>query len=161
MADETEALKHNFFFKGFFKHRGYYNLAHISPDKYRKDPLFASPANSRVWLSGADLFQHSSNGPEELSPQGKALLNHALTQFGDDSVVESPIVIEGYWDGDNPADQLAFSRVRAILVRQYLESHFQLDPGNLAAVPMKNLPPSGTGHKAWDGVCIVIIKVKT
>jgi phospholipid/cholesterol/gamma-HCH transport system substrate-binding protein len=43
MADDTEALKHNFFFRGFFRHRGYYNLAHLSPDQYRKDQLLRSP----------------------------------------------------------------------------------------------------------------------
>lgn len=34
MADDTEALKHNFLVRGFFRHRGYYNLSHINPDQY-------------------------------------------------------------------------------------------------------------------------------
>jgi len=36
MAEDTEALKHNFFFKGFFNQRGYYNLASLSPQEYRR-----------------------------------------------------------------------------------------------------------------------------
>lgn len=160
MADETEALKHNFFFRGFFKHRGYYNLAHMDPDKYRKDPLFASSSNSRAWLPANELFQRDSNGKEQLTVQGKALLNSTMAQSGD-SIVERPIVIEGYWGGQNAADQLEFSRDRAILVRQYLQAHFQLDPGNVGAVSMMNLAPSGLNHLTWDGICIVQVKVKS
>ncbi len=159
MADETEALKHNFFFRGFFRHRGYYNLAHLSPDKYRRDRLFTSPANNRVWLSASELFERDGNGLEQLTPRGKALLDNAMAQYGD-AIVESPIVVEGYWGGDNPAEALPLSRDRAILVRRYLQTHFQLDPGNVGAVPMKNLPPSGLDHPTWDGICIVVLKPK-
>jgi phospholipid/cholesterol/gamma-HCH transport system substrate-binding protein len=159
MADETEALKHNFFFKGFFRHRGYYNLTSISPDKYRKDSLFTNPGNSRTWLSAEQLFQRDPNGEEHLTPQGRSLLNSALAQYGD-SIFESPIVVEGYWGGDNPADQLRISHNRAILVRLYLQNHFQLDPGHLGAVSMKNLPPSGLDHSSWDGICILMLKGK-
>src|SRR5438105_3728217 len=31
IAEDTEALKHNLFFKGFFNHRGYYSLSSLSP----------------------------------------------------------------------------------------------------------------------------------
>jgi phospholipid/cholesterol/gamma-HCH transport system substrate-binding protein len=159
MADETEALKHNFFFRPFFQHRGYYNLTQISPEKYRKDTLFTSPNNSRTWLSADQLFVRDPDGLEQLTPQGKSLLDNALAQYGD-SIVESPIVVEGYWGGDNPADQLTHSRNRAIIVRRYLQIHFQLDLGHLGAVPMKNLPPSGLDHSSWDGICILVLKGK-
>jgi phospholipid/cholesterol/gamma-HCH transport system substrate-binding protein len=160
MADETEALKHNFFFRGFFRHRGYYNLAHIDPEKYRKDALFTRSSNYRVWLPDNELFQSDPNGVEQLTTQGKDLLNRTVVQYGA-SAVESPIVIEGYSAGGNAADQLASSRNRAILVRRYLQVHFQLDPGNLGAVPMMNVPPSGLDHPTWDGICIVVLKDKS
>jgi phospholipid/cholesterol/gamma-HCH transport system substrate-binding protein len=156
MADDTEALKHNFFFRGFFRHRGYYNLAHLSPDQYRQDRLFTKPTNYRAWLSKDELFQNKPNGTEQLTLRGKTLLDAALTRSGD-SFVESPIVIEGYGEGDDPDGQLAVSRNRAILVRQYLQSHYQLDPRNLGIVSMKKLPPEGVGHSTWDGICIVIL----
>ncbi len=89
-----------------------------------------------------------------------ALLNGALAEYGD-SVVESPIVIEGYWRGGRPADQLWRSRSRAILVRQYLQTHFQLDSSNLGIVPMKSSPPNGMGHTTWDGICIVVPRKKS
>jgi phospholipid/cholesterol/gamma-HCH transport system substrate-binding protein len=156
LADATEALKHNFLTRGFFKKRGYYNLAEMSPEEYRKDRAFTRPANRRIWLAGSALFQKGSDG-EELSPAGKALLNAALTENGD-PMTAGPIVIEGYWNGDVPAEQLRFSRSRAALVRQYLQARFQLDPRDLGIVPLKNLPPKGVQHAAWDGICIVVLK---
>jgi len=160
LADGTEALKHNFLLRGFFRRRGYYNLDRISPEQYRRDAVFASRANYRAWLSASELFLDGSNGQEELSTAGKALLDGALTDNGD-SIFESPIVIEGYCSGTRPADQLRLSRIRAILVRQYLQSHFQLDSSNLGVVAMKNSPPSGTERNTWDGICIVVLRRKS
>jgi phospholipid/cholesterol/gamma-HCH transport system substrate-binding protein len=157
VADDTEALKHNFILRGFFKRRGYYDLTHIPPDKYRTDSLFTSPANSRIWLSADQLFVHDPGGQEQLSQAGKVLIDSTLAQSGD-SIVESPIVVEGYRGSGDPADQLLLSRNRAILVRRYIQNHFQLDPMYLGAVPLKNLPPSGLDRSNWDGICIVVLK---
>lgn len=156
VADGTEALKHNFLLRGFFHRRGYFNLAQISPDKYRKDILFTSPKNQRVWLPADQIFEHDSSGHEQLTMQGKNLLDNAVASQGD-SIVGSPIVIEGYWNGTNSAEQLARSRSRAIAARNYLENHFQLDASHFGVVAMKSLPPGGLDHLTWDGVCIVIL----
>jgi phospholipid/cholesterol/gamma-HCH transport system substrate-binding protein len=159
VADGTEALKHNFLLRGFFLHRGYYDLTGMSADKYRQDRLFTNQANHRVWLPGAELFQKNANGEEVLSAPGKTLLANALAQYGE-SVVGRPIVVEGYSDVDGPANQLALSRGRAVEARQYLTNHFRLNSGNVGAVPLMNLPPSGLGHSTWDGICIVVLQPK-
>jgi phospholipid/cholesterol/gamma-HCH transport system substrate-binding protein len=156
LADATEALKHNFLTRGFFKKRGYYNLAEISPEAYRKDRAFTDPQNNRVWLPGSELFHSGANG-EELSAKGMSLLSAALTLNGD-PMVERPIVIEGYWNGGVPAEQLRLSRRRAILVKQYLQARFQLDPRNTGVVALKNSPPRGVERPAWDGICIVVLR---
>jgi phospholipid/cholesterol/gamma-HCH transport system substrate-binding protein len=158
MVDDTEALKHNFFFRGFFKHRGYYNLDNISSDTYRKDDVFSNPANERAWLSATELFtKDGSNSETTLSAGGKQLLNAAVAKYGD-SVVDDPIVIEGYSDAVDLADQIASSRDRAILVREYLHRHFQLDRNDLGIVSMGNSPPNGVGHSRWDGICVVFLR---
>jgi phospholipid/cholesterol/gamma-HCH transport system substrate-binding protein len=160
LADGTEALKHNFLLRGFFRSRGYYNLDRISADQYRRDTAFTSRTNYRAWLSAAELFQPGSSDQEELSAAGKSLLDGALTENGD-SIFESPIVIEGYCNGMAPADQLRLSRSRAILVRQYLQGHFQLDSSNLGIVAMKNTPPNGIDRKTFDGICLVVLRKKS
>jgi len=159
LADDSEALKHNFLLRGFFKRRGYYNLDRMPPEQYRRDSAATSRTNSRAWLAAPDLFQESANGQEDLSAAGKALLDDALTKNGD-SIFESPLVIEGYCNSRTPAEQLRLSRARAVLVRQYLQARFQLDSGNLGAVALRNSPPNGIGRATWDGVCIVLIRKK-
>jgi phospholipid/cholesterol/gamma-HCH transport system substrate-binding protein len=157
MADDTEALKHNFLLRGFFKRRGYYTLTDMPPDRYRKDRVFSNPSNNRAWLSATQLFLKGADGVETLSSQGKQILNSALAQSGE-SVVDRAVVIEGYSNAADVADQLSSSRYRAILVRQYVERHFQLDERNLGAVSMNNTPPEAVGHSPWDGVCVVVVE---
>jgi phospholipid/cholesterol/gamma-HCH transport system substrate-binding protein len=159
MADDTEALKHNFFFRPFFRQRGYYNLSHISPDEYRKDRLFANPTNRRVWLPANQLFQRTADGTDQLTVAGRALLDQTLSQYGD-AIVESPIIVEGYSDGGTLADRLAISRDRSILVRTYILNHFHFNADNLGSIAMEDRPPSGLDHSMWDGVAVVVLKPK-
>ena len=155
LADVTEAAKHNFFLRGFFNKRGYYSLAEISPEDYRRAGAFTNRSNRRIWLSGSELFQNGSNG-EELSEKGKALLHAGLTQRGD-SLAGRPIIIEGYANGGVPADEFRVSRSRAMAVRQYVQERLEIDPKNLGVVPMKSAPPKELGRASWDGVCIVVL----
>jgi phospholipid/cholesterol/gamma-HCH transport system substrate-binding protein len=157
LAESTEALKHNFLVRGFFKKRGYYNLSNIPADQYRRDRAFTNPANRRVWLPANELFQRGPNGQEVLSAEGKARLEDAITDM-EDSGSNSPIVIEGYWNGAVPAEQLRYSRSRALAIQQYLGSHFQFETKDIGIVAMKNLPPTGAGRPTWDGICLVILK---
>jgi phospholipid/cholesterol/gamma-HCH transport system substrate-binding protein len=156
MAEDTEALKHNFLLRGFFKRRGYYTLTDMPLDRYRKDRVFSNPANYRAWLSATQLFLKDADGVEALTSEGKQILNSALAQSGE-SLVDHAVVVEGYANATNIADQLSSSRYRAVLVRQYLERHFQLDGTNVGAVSMNDAPPDGVGHSRWDGVCVVMV----
>jgi phospholipid/cholesterol/gamma-HCH transport system substrate-binding protein len=159
MADETEALKHNLLLRGFFRKRGYYSLTALSPDLYRKDPLFAARSNDRAWLPADELFHPDSQGLEELTSSGKSALSAALANYGQ-RMFQSPIVVEGYANSDNVRDRAAVSRLRATLVRNYLQSHFHLDSGKLGAVALEDRPPDGSAHPSWNGVVIVVLKVK-
>src|SRR6202522_2983451 len=77
MAEDTEALKHNLFFRGFFNHRGYYSLGSLSPDQYRHSKFFGSTQSPRAWLQADALFQRGAHGTEELSPDGKHAIDAA------------------------------------------------------------------------------------
>lgn len=156
LADDSEALKHNFLFRGFFRRRGYYNLTRIDPNKYNKDRVFTDPANYRAWLSAKDLFEPNGNGGEVLSYGGKQLLNAAIAKYGE-TVMYRPIMIEGYSSADDPGDQLFSSRHRAIVVRQYLQLHFQLGRETLGLVSLKKSPIENQTDPPWDGVCVVVL----
>jgi phospholipid/cholesterol/gamma-HCH transport system substrate-binding protein len=157
MADGTGALKHNFLLRSFFRSRGYYSLANVSPDLYRKDRLFVSQNADRAWVAADQLFQLTSGGVEELTPQGRSALNSALASYGE-RILDSPVIVEGDSDGDDVNGRLAVSRHRAILVRNYLQSRFSLDINRVGVVALENRPPEGLSHTSWNGVVIVLLK---
>jgi phospholipid/cholesterol/gamma-HCH transport system substrate-binding protein len=156
ISDDTEAIKHNFLLRGFFRSRGYFSLDRLSPDLYRKDRLFSRPDNSRAWLHADELFRLTADGAEQLTQKGRTLLNLTVGQYGA-SILQSPLVIEGYSDTADAAQRLATSRTRAILVRNYLQNHFQLEPSSIGSVALENHPPAGLDHGDWNGIAIVIL----
>jgi phospholipid/cholesterol/gamma-HCH transport system substrate-binding protein len=160
MAEDTEALKHEFFFRGFFKHRGYYSLADLNPDTYRTNKVFTNPRNPRAWLTAAELFEQKQDGSEVLSPPGKARIDASVGQLGD-AAVAGPLVIEGYSTAGDPGSSLVISRRRALLVRDYLHARFQIDLQKIGTVALRGVPPPGTHKDRWDGVCIVLLRVST
>ena len=155
MAEDTEALKHNFFFKGFFNQRGYYTLASLSPQEYRRSKLFSSARSPRAWLEAIGLFQHGPHGTEELSPEGKRSIDTVVASFGD-VIFKYPIVIEGYSDAPMPSDAISLSYARAQLVRNYLDARYPFVAKNLGVIPLSATPPPGTDHDHWSGVCILV-----
>ncbi len=158
LADDTESLKHEFFFKGFFKKRGYYELSDIDPDAYRRDKLFANAGNQRFWLPASELFEPQPDGTEQLSMAGKTAIDDAVGQNGG-AALEKPLVVEGYGSGD-AAEQVALSRKRAIVVTRYLENHFQIDSRKIGFVALNTTPPPGVGHSGYSGVSIVVLPDK-
>jgi len=159
MAEDTEALKHNFFFRGFFNRRGYYSLANLSPQQYRRSELFGSTRSPRVWLQAEALFQQGSHGAEELSESGKHAIDAAVSSFGD-SIFTHPIVIEGYSDTSERADALSWSYARAQLVRNYLEARYPFDAKKVGLMPLSETPPPRLGHDHWSGVSILVAEKK-
>jgi phospholipid/cholesterol/gamma-HCH transport system substrate-binding protein len=155
MAEDTEALKHNLFFKGFFKHRGYYTLGSLSPQEYRHSKLFGSMRSPRIWLQADALFQYGPHDMEELSPDGKNTIDTAVASFGD-AIFTHPIVIEGYSDAAASADALSWSYAGAQLVRNYLEARYPFTTKNVGVMPLNTTPPPGLGHDRWSGICILV-----
>jgi phospholipid/cholesterol/gamma-HCH transport system substrate-binding protein len=159
MTEDTEALKHTFFLKGFFNRRGYYTLSSLSPQEYRRSKLFGSTQSSRTWLQAETLFQHGPHGGEELSEGGKHAIDAAVVSFGD-SIFTHPIVIEGYSDTPAPADALSWSYARAQLVRSYLVARYPFAAKNVGAMPLSETPPPRLGHDRWSGVSILVADKK-
>jgi phospholipid/cholesterol/gamma-HCH transport system substrate-binding protein len=155
MAEDTEALKHNLFFKGFFDHRGYYNLTSMSPQDYRRNRLLVNSNDHRSWLPADHLFQREPDGSEVLTSEGRKVIDSAIAASGD-SVFRYPVVVEGYADAADPADQLALSYARAQLVRVYLQARFPFEAKRLGVMPLSATPPPGLGHESWSGVCVLV-----
>jgi phospholipid/cholesterol/gamma-HCH transport system substrate-binding protein len=156
MADDSEALKHEFFFRGFFKKRGYYGLEDLTPDQYRSNRYFNSQKNQRAWLDAADSFGKDSNGNEVLSAVGEQQIDQVIGA-AKDSVMDQPIIVEGYSDHASAADEMATSRSRSLLIAHYLEKRFHLSAKNIGLMPLNGTAPSSSGKDSWDGACIVLL----
>jgi phospholipid/cholesterol/gamma-HCH transport system substrate-binding protein len=155
MADDTEALKHGFFFRGFFKKRGYYSLEDLTPDQYRSNPYFNSQKNQRTWLNAADSFGKDANGNEVLSAVGEREIDQVIGA-AKDSVMHQPIIVEGYSDHASAADEMAISRSRSLIIAHYLRKRFHLSARNIGLMPLNATAPPSSGKDSWDGACIVL-----
>jgi phospholipid/cholesterol/gamma-HCH transport system substrate-binding protein len=158
LADDTEALKHEFFFRGFFKKRGFYSLQGLTPEQYRSNAFFDKNTNYRAWLNGDD-FAKDAKGNEILSPVGRLMIAKVLGNL-DDSAINQPMVIEGYSTQTSPVEQLVLSRAHMLLVAHYLELHFHLNSKNIGVMPLNATPPPAAGKSTWEGACIVILAGK-
>jgi len=154
LADISEAVKHNFLVRSFFHKRGYYTLSSISPAAYRRDSMSTNGANRRTWLNADQLFSRNEKGAEELSVAGKETIDSALVGYGD-SLLGDPIMVEGYSTDESPVERLELSRVRALIVRNYILGRFHLNPTSIGAVALASQPPTGAGREEWNGISIV------
>jgi phospholipid/cholesterol/gamma-HCH transport system substrate-binding protein len=155
LTDDTEALKHEFFFKGFFKHRGYDNLDDLPVEQYRAGQIFKKLPESRQWIAAPGLFTANQSGEEVLSMQGRQSIDQAVGQFK--ALYDQPLIVEGYASSGSPSEELVQSRRRAAVVRNYLQLHFHLQPKDTGIIALSSTPPESSGKTTFDGVSIVSV----
>jgi phospholipid/cholesterol/gamma-HCH transport system substrate-binding protein len=156
LADNMEAMKHNFLLRGFFNRRGYFDLDAISPADYRKGVLENGKRKAmRIWLGHDVLFEAGPDGTETLSAGGRDRVDSAMATYLK-YVPSNPIVVEGFATDGTAAERYRTSRVRAGIVREYLLGRYELAPQNTGYI---GLGEDGAGSPAgnrWDGVSITL-----
>jgi phospholipid/cholesterol/gamma-HCH transport system substrate-binding protein len=96
LADNMEAMKHNFLLRGFFNKRGYFDLESISPAEYRTGVLENGKRKAmRIWLKSSVLFETEPDGTDALTDDGRARIDSAMATYLK-YLPSNPIVIEGY-----------------------------------------------------------------
>ena len=153
--EDMEALKHNFFLRGFFKHRGFYSLQQMSAEEYRKSDFVKEKKSIRDWLPANELFRRTKSGVE-LTEQGRHALDQAMANILP-HLPNKPLMIEGYSSEGPEAERYRESEARATAVRDYLMSRFQLKPEFTGTMPLSDHPPEQTGKTTWDGICLVLV----
>ena len=151
LSDNTEALKHNFLFKGFFKKRGFYDLGALTTPEYLKPGFAKGFKNHRLWLESADLFKKDARGLEVLSNEGKVKLDEAMTEILK-YPRNGPLMLEGFSGEGSAAQQHLVSRRRAVRVQVYITDRFHLRPAYIGVVSMGTVKDAAGVVKEGVGI---------
>ncbi|HLH31786.1 MAG TPA: MlaD family protein [Terriglobia bacterium] len=151
LAEDLEALKHSFFFRGFFKDRGFYDLGSLSPAEYQSKQFEKSVTKERAWVQQNELFIVTDAGVEELSVPGRKKLDATMATFLQ-YTKDRAVIVEGYAAGGTVAEQFLVSRERAAKVRDYLVKKFTISPEHIGVMPM------GSAGGEGDGIALVLLK---
>jgi phospholipid/cholesterol/gamma-HCH transport system substrate-binding protein len=157
LAENAEALKHNWFFRGFFKRRGYFDLNDLTVQEYVEGALDGDTRKPlRIWLRGPLLFEEVPGAGNVLSEGGRARLDSAMSTFLR-YPRNSPLVIEGYATAPTRDERFLRARDRSAAVLEYLREKFQLDGEHVAIMPIgAPAPGSPGGGDTWDGVALAL-----
>ena len=149
LAEDAEALKRNFLFRGFFNRRGYFDLDDLSASTYRSGAMEGKDRRAlRIWIDASYLFEKdATSGAERLTDVGRARLDSAMAQFLKYSAT-SPLVIEGYSEEPTEDARYLVARRRAALAREYLVAKFSLDSNRVGLVALGNQPPDSADSPA-------------
>jgi phospholipid/cholesterol/gamma-HCH transport system substrate-binding protein len=151
LAENLEALKHSFFFRGFFKDRGFFDLGSLSPVEYQSKEFEKNVTKERTWVEQDDIFIVKANGNEELSDPGRKKLDGMMAEFLR-FTMDRAVIVEGYASAGTLDEQFLHSRERATKVRDYLVRKFTLSPEYIGVMPMGSVSEYG------DGIALVLLK---
>jgi phospholipid/cholesterol/gamma-HCH transport system substrate-binding protein len=120
LQDDTEALKHNFLLRGFFRKRGYEDSDELSRNAISKVPP-ASPRN-RFTFRGDKLFDK----PDNAKLKRAKMLDEAGKYLEQNSY--GLVVVASYSDRKGDSEKKRqLTEARSVVVRDYLTQHFKLN----------------------------------
>jgi phospholipid/cholesterol/gamma-HCH transport system substrate-binding protein len=156
LAENAEALKHNFLFRGFFNKRGFFDLDDISVQQYRQGAIQTKDRRVlKIWIKAEYLFETDEQGQERLSETGRLRLDSAMSQFVRYPKT-SPLVAEGYASALTGDERYLRGRTRAQLVRGYVVGKFGIDPNYVGSMALGSEAPDSPSGKDWDGVALAL-----
>ena len=156
MADNTEALKRNWLFRGFFAERGFYNLDELTLDEYRALEGDDRYTVLRVWLAADRLFETGLEGALLLRAGAQPRIDVAMGELLR-YPRNSPLVVEGYATRGEDGARMNDARRRANLVHDYVARAFRRPAGATVAMPLgAEAAGSPSRDGRWDGVALTL-----
>jgi len=122
LEENTEALKRNWLFRGFFSDRGFFNLDAMTLAEYYELRARDTYEILQIWVEADRVFE-VTDGVETLSDDGRARLDTAMSEFLQ-YPRDSPLVVEGYATAGGRSDQYRLADCRSDVVRAYLVDVF-------------------------------------
>jgi phospholipid/cholesterol/gamma-HCH transport system substrate-binding protein len=146
--ENMEALKHNFFMRGFFKKRGYDDSGELARNEIERLPQ--GKTEKEFTYQAKQLFDKQDSAKlknqKSLNAGGEFLANN---QFGFAVVVASAGMA-----GDTNKE-LVLTEARAMVVRDYLVENFGFDDSQLKTLGMGKQPDTSS-DSGWGTVQIFI-----
>jgi phospholipid/cholesterol/gamma-HCH transport system substrate-binding protein len=158
-SENSEALKRSWFFRGFFKQRGFYDLDSISMQDYKDGKAAPGYPQKRAWLTAYELFTANTNGTENLTDEGKRAIDRAMAEFLP-YAKDQPIMVEGYAGEGTAGDQFVRSHDRAHLVRDYLLKRYFLKTNYVGVMQMGAVASPQGQQGSYKGISLVLFSPK-
>jgi len=136
LGEDAEALKHNFFLRGFFKQRGYENAADLKANEIKQMPQ-GSP--QKIFTYDA---KHLFDKPDSAKLKNPKLLKEAGQYLQMQSAALAVVVSSTDPKGDARKNH-ELSTARAYVVRQYLVDNLSLDDRRLKTIGLGESKDAG------------------
>jgi len=146
--ENMDAMKHNFFLRGYFKSRGYEDSAELAKNEIERLPQ-GTPTREFTY-SSKQLFDKQGSAKlknqKSLNAGGEFLANN---QFG-----FAVVAVSAGMEGDTQKD-LVLTEARAMVVREYLVEKFGFDDSQLKTLGMGKQAETNS-DAGWGTVQIFI-----
>ena len=127
LSESTEALKHNFLVRGFFKNRGYENADDLTKHQIAKLP--AGPIAKTFTYEGKQIF----GKPDTAKLQNEKILNEAGKYLEQTTFGLVVVASSAGMKGDSEKDRV-LTEARAMVVRDYLVKNFKVDDTRIKTI---------------------------
>jgi len=142
--EDMEALKHNFFLRGFFKERGYESAADLKKNEIAQLP--DKPVEKKFSYEAKKLFDK----PHTAKLKREKTLNDSGGFLQSNRFGVAVIVASADMKGDSQTDHL-LTEARAMVVRDYLVKNFKLQDTKIKTIGL------GKSDKAPEGGSVEVL----
>jgi len=151
--ENMEAMKHNFFLRGYFKSRGYEDSAELAKNEIERLP--PSTPMKEFTYSSKQLFDKQDSA----KLKNQKSLNAGGEFLADNQFAFAVVVVSAGMEGDTQKD-LVLTQARAMVVREYLVEKFGFDDTQLRTLGMGKQAVAKP-EAGWGTVQIVVYPAGT